>query len=48
MDTAYDEGMAEGIQQKALDVAKRLKDAGFDIDTISRCTGLSFGVVDGL
>ena len=48
VDTAYDEGMAEGIQQKALDVAKRLKDAGFDIVTISGCTGLAVAVVEGL
>ena len=52
VDTAYDEGKAEGktegSQQKALEVAKRLKDAGFDIETISRCTGLPVALVEGL
>ncbi len=52
VDTAFDEGkaegVAEGIQQKALDVAKKLKDAGFDIETISRCTGLPLHIVEGL
>ena len=60
VDTAYDEGKAEGIvegkaegraegsQQKAMEVAKRLKDAGLDIETISRCTGLPMTLVEGL
>ncbi len=41
VDTAYDEGkvegIAEGIQQKALEDAKKCKDAGVDIETIARC-----------
>ena len=48
VDTAYDDGKADGSQQKALEVAKRLKDAGFDIETISRCTGLPVALVEGL
>ena len=34
------EGIVEGIQQKALEDAKKLKDAGVDLETISRCIGL--------
>ena len=48
VDTAYDEGKAEGVQQKALEVAKRLKDAGLDIETISRCAGLPVTLVEEL
>jgi predicted transposase/invertase (TIGR01784 family) len=52
VDTAYDEGKAEGkaegIQQKALEDAKRFKDAGVDIETIARCTGLPVTHVEGL
>lgn len=52
VDTAYDEGKAEGIvegiQQKALEDAKRLKDAGVDIETISRCIDLPFATVERL
>ena len=56
IDTAYDEGkvegkaegIVEGSQQKAMEVAKSLKDAGLDIETISRCTGLPITLVDGL
>ena len=52
VDTAYDEGKAdgkaEGIQQKALEDAKRFKNAGVDIETISRCTGLPVTLVERL
>ena len=60
VDTAYDEGKAEGIvegkakgraegsQQKAMEVAKSLKESGLDIETISRCTGLPMTLVEGL
>ena len=48
VDTAYDDGKADGSQQKALEVAKKLKDAGLDIETISRCTGLPVVLVEGL
>ncbi len=52
VDTAYDEGKAEGlvegIQLKALEDAKRLKDAGVDIETISRCIDLSVAIVERL
>ena len=48
VDTAYDEGKAEGSQQKALEVAKRLKEAGLDIETISLCTGLPVALVEGM
>ena len=48
VDTAYDDGKADGSQQKALEVAKKLKDAGLDIETISRCTGLPVALVEGL
>jgi hypothetical protein len=48
VDTAFDEGKAEGTQQKAIEVAKRLKDAGVDIETIARCTGLPVILVEGL
>lgn len=48
VDTAYDEGKAEGIQQKALEDAKRFKDAGVDIETIVRCTCLPVTLVEGL
>ena len=56
VDTAYDEGkvegkaegIVEGSQQKAMEVAKSLKDAGLDIETISRCTGLPVTLVEGL
>ncbi len=40
--------MSEGIQQKALNVAKKLKDAVFDIETLSWCTGLPAYIVEGL
>ena len=48
VDTPYDDGKADGSQQKALEVAKKLKDAGLDIETISRCTGLPVALVEGL
>jgi len=48
VDTAYDEGKAEGIQQKALEDAKRFKDAGVDIETIARCSCLPVTLVEGL
>ncbi len=48
VDTAYDDGKADGSQQKALEVAKKLKDAGLDIETISRYTGLPVALVEGL
>ena len=52
VDTAFDEGkaegVAEGIQQKALEDAKKFKDAGVALETISRCTGLPVHIVEGL
>jgi len=48
VDTAYDEGKDDGIQRKALEDAKRLKDAGVDIETISRCIDLPITIVEGL
>jgi len=42
------EGIVEGIQQKALEDAKKLKDAGVDIETISRCIDLPKAVVERL
>ena len=55
-DTAYEDGkaagmaeaLAEGIQQKALEDAKRLKDAGIDIETIARCIDLPITIVEKL
>jgi predicted transposase/invertase (TIGR01784 family) len=35
------EGFAEGEKRKAITIAKNLKDAGIDIDTIVKSTGLS-------
>jgi hypothetical protein len=34
VDTAFDEGKVEGIQQKPLEDAKKFKDAGVAIETI--------------
>jgi len=42
-------GLGEvSIQQKALEDAKKFKDAGVAIETISRCTGLTVHIVEGL
>jgi hypothetical protein len=56
VDTAVDEGIVKGkaegiaerIQQKAPEDAKRFKDAGVDIETIIRCTGLPVTLIEGL
>jgi len=48
VDTAFDDGKAEGIQEKALEDAKKFKDAGVNIETIARCTGLPITIVEGL
>ena len=36
-----DKGIKEGQKMGALEVARRLKDKGIDIDIISECTGVS-------
>ena len=48
VDTAVDEGKAEGIQEKALEAAKKFKDAGVSVETIALCTGLPVTIVEGL
>ena len=40
-DHGYDKGLEEGIVQKQIEIAKKMKSKGFDKKTISEITGLT-------
>lgn len=42
------EGKVEGEQQARIEMARKMKAKGFDIETISEMTGLSTEIVNGL
>ena len=42
------EGRAEGEQHKAIEIARKLKVAGLDINTILQTTGLDLDVISNL
>ncbi len=41
IDTAFNEGINEGVNSKALKVAKKLKELGTPVEVIAEATGLS-------
>ncbi len=43
-----EEGLIEGKEQEKLEVARKMKTKGFDNETITELTGLSFDIVGGL
>ena len=52
MEKGREEGMAEGVEKgehnKSIQIAKNMKDKGFDIATISELTKLSFEEIEKL
>lgn len=48
MDTARDEGMAEGRMLEKLEVARNLLSGGVPVDVIARSTGLPESVIEKL
>ena len=55
MEGRYDEGLKQGmevgkqagLEEKALEIAKKMKAAGMDVDTISKMTGVKKEEIEG-
>lgn len=48
IDTALEKGREEGKNSKAIQIAKRMLDAGMDIETVMRITDLSKSKIEKL
>ena len=48
MEGRYDEGKLAGGEEKAVEIAKKMKAAGMDVETISKMTGVSKEEIEGM
>ena len=48
MEGRYDEGKLAGEAEKAVEIAKKMKAAGMDVETISKMTGVSKEEIEGM
>ena len=48
MEGRYDEGVQAGEANKALEIAKKMKAAGMDVDTICKMTGVNKEKIEGI